>query len=137
MGSQVSEDSGSRFAVYVEGLSRVIGHADRAAPLRDYCAGLLAAEGRKSVEPMAAVTAPARASVQHQKLLHFVANAPWSDARMLTKVREMVLPVIERHGSIEAWIIDDTSFPKQGRPPVVWEQQFWGQPGKRAKCKVA
>ena len=50
----------------------MIGHADRAAPLRDYCAGLLAAEGRKSVEPMAAVTAPARVSVQHQKLLHFV-----------------------------------------------------------------
>src|SRR6266481_5373899 len=96
MGRQVSEDSESRFAVYVERLTSVIGHADRAAPLRDYCTGLLAADGRKSVEPMAAVTAPARASVQHQKLLHFVANAPWSDERMLTQVREMVLPVIER-----------------------------------------
>ena len=59
MGRQVSEGSGSRFATYVEGLTSVIGHADRAVPLRDYCVGLLAAEGRKSVEPMAAVTAPA------------------------------------------------------------------------------
>jgi SRSO17 transposase len=74
--SQLSQDSASRFTRYVEALTRVIGHADRAAPLRDYCVGLVAAEGRKSVEPMAAVTAPARVSVQHQKLLHFVANAP-------------------------------------------------------------
>ena len=49
MGRQVSEDSESRFARYVEGLTSVIGHADRTAPLRDYCVGLLAAEGRKSV----------------------------------------------------------------------------------------
>jgi hypothetical protein len=26
-------------------------------------------------------------------------------------VREMVLPQIERHGAIVAWIIDDTGFP--------------------------
>jgi len=33
---------------------------------------------------------------------------------VLAKVREMVLPTIEKDGPIEAWIIDDTSFPKQG-----------------------
>jgi len=51
-------DGADRFVAYVEELTSVIGHADRALPLRDYCAGLLTAEGRKSVEPMAAVTAP-------------------------------------------------------------------------------
>ena len=35
-----------RFAAYVEGLTSAIGHADREAPLRDYCVGLLATEGR-------------------------------------------------------------------------------------------
>jgi SRSO17 transposase len=70
-------DEGDRFAAYVEGLTSVIGHADRAGPLRDYCTGLLVAEGRRSVEPMAAVTAPSRVSAQHQKLLNFVASAPW------------------------------------------------------------
>ena len=102
MGRQVSEDSESRFATYVEGLTSVIGHADRATPLRDYCVGLVAAEGRKSVEPIAAVTAPAVVSVQHQKLLHFVANSPWPDEQVLAKVREMVVPAIERRGPIEA-----------------------------------
>ena len=108
---QAWQESEARFAEYVEGLTSVIGHADRAAPLKGYCIGLLAAEGRRSVEPMAAVIAPAGVSAQHQQLLHFVANSAWSDAAMLAKVQEMVLPAIERHGAIEAWIIDDTSFP--------------------------
>jgi len=136
MDHQASEDSESRFAAYVEGLTGVIGHADRAAPLRDYCVGLLAAEGRKSVEPMAAVTAPAGLSVQHQKLLHFVANAPWSDERVLAKVREMVVPAMERRGRIEAWIIDDTAFPKQGTHSVGVHHQYCGQLGKQANCQV-
>src|SRR6266567_1083214 len=136
MDRQALEDSESRFAAYVEGLTSVIGHADRAAPLRDYCVGLLAAEGRKSVEPLAAVTAPAGLSVQHQKLLHFVANAPWPDERVLAKVREMVVPAIERHGPIDAWIIDDTAFPKQGTHSVGVHHQYCGQLGKQANCQV-
>jgi hypothetical protein len=32
---------------------------------------------------MAAVTAPGRVSAQHPSLLHFVANAAWSDELML------------------------------------------------------
>jgi hypothetical protein len=59
-----------------------------------------------SVEPMAAVTAPARVSAQHQKLLHFVADATRSDERTLAKVHELVMPSITRHGQVEAWIIE-------------------------------
>ena len=126
-----------RFAAYVGELTKVIGHADREGPLRDYCSGLLATEGRRSVEPMAAVTAPARVSAQHQKLLHFVANATWSDEQMLAKVRELVVPSMTRHGPIEAWIIDDTSFPKKGRHSVGVHHQYCGQLGKQANCQVA
>jgi DDE superfamily endonuclease len=57
-----------RFAAYVEGLSSVLGHADRIGPLRDYCTGLILPGERKSVEPMAAKTAPARTAAQHQSL---------------------------------------------------------------------
>jgi SRSO17 transposase len=125
-----------RFTTYVGALTKVIGHADREGPLRDYCSGLLATEGRRSVEPMAAVTAPARVSAQHQKLLHFVANAAWSDELMLAKVRELVVPSMTRHGPIEAWIIDDTSFPKKGRHSVGVHHQYCGQLGKQANCQV-
>ena len=133
---QAWQESEARFCEYVEGLTSVIGHADRAAPLKGYCIGLLAAEGRRSVEPMAAVIAPAGVSAQHQQLLHFVANSAWSDAAMLAKVQEMVLPAIERHGAIEAWIIDDTSFPKQGKHSVGVHRQYCGQLGKQANCQA-
>jgi SRSO17 transposase len=115
----------------------VIGHADRAGPLRSYCVGLMAACGRKSVEPLAAVTAPDRVSAQHQSLLHFVNQAGWSDAAVLSKVREMVLPAIEGQGPIEAWIIDDTGIPKKGRHSVGVGRQYCGQVGKPDNCQVS
>jgi SRSO17 transposase len=92
---------------------------------------------RKSVEPMAAVTAPGRTASQHQSLLHFVGNAAWSDEKVLAKVHEMVLPAIERQGPIEAWIIDDTGFPKKGEHSVGVARQYCGQLGKQDNCQVA
>jgi SRSO17 transposase len=65
------EESEARFAAFVERLSQAIGHRDRTGPLRDYGAGLLAGCERKSVEPLAAITAPARVSAQHQSLFAF------------------------------------------------------------------
>jgi SRSO17 transposase len=126
-----------RFSAYFEGLVSVIGHADRARPLRDYCTGLLMPCERKSVEPIAAVTAPERTAAQHQSLLHFVGEGRWSDEKVLAKVREMVLPVIERAGPIEAWIIDDTAFPKKGAHSVGVARQYCGQLGKQDNCQVA
>ena len=66
MGLRGKKDSESRFVRYVEGLVSVIGHADRAGPLHDYCVGLMLPSERKSVEPMAASTAPERTAAQHQ-----------------------------------------------------------------------
>src|SRR3954453_9505471 len=92
MDHPIAADSASRFEAYVEGLVSVIGHAGRARPLRDYCVGLMMPCERKSVEPMAAVTAPERTAAQHQSLLHFVGEGRWSDERVLAKVRETVRP---------------------------------------------
>ena len=72
---------------------------------------------RKSVEPMAAKSS-ARTAAQHQSLLHFVGIAPWSDEKRSGQGARAVLPAIEKHGPIEAWIIDDTGFPKQGKHSV-------------------
>src|ERR1700687_2473421 len=80
-----SASSEARFLAYVEGLVRVIGQAAGSLPLHVSCLGLLRRGGPRSVEPMAAVTAPARVAAQHQSLLHFVGNAPWSDERVLAR----------------------------------------------------
>jgi len=137
MSLQGSDGSDGRFSSYVEGLASVIGHADRVTPLRDYCTGLMMPCQRKSVEPMAAVTAPARTAAQHQSLLHFVGQASWSDEKVLAKVCETVLPAIERAGPIEAWIIDDTGFPKKGKHSVGVARQYCGQLGKQDNCQAA
>jgi SRSO17 transposase len=137
MDLRTRKEIGGRFNAYVGALTKVIGHADRNEPLRDYCAGLLATEGRRSVEPIAAVTDPGCVSVQHQKLLHLVANSPWSDERVLAKVCELVMPSMTRHVPIEAWIIDDTAFPKKGEHSVGVHHQYCGQLGKQANCQVA
>ena len=86
MGFAGAKDIELRFAGYVERLVSVIGHADRSGPLRDYCTGLVMPCERKSVEPMAAITAPERTAAQHQSLLHFVGQGGWSDAEVLGKV---------------------------------------------------
>ena len=137
MGRRGQDTSETRFSAYVNDLVSVIGHADRARPLRDYCTGLLMPCERKSVEPIAAVTAPERTAAQHQSLLHFVGEGRWSDEKVLAKVGEMVLPVIERAGPIEAWIIDDTAFPKKGTHSVGVARQYCGQLGKQDNCQVA
>ena len=129
--------SAGRLANYLNGLTDGIGHAARVGPMRDYCTGLLMPCERKSVEPMAAATAPARASAQHQALLHFVGEGAWSDEAVLAKVREMVLPQIERHGAISAWILDDTGFPKHGSHSVGVTHQYCGQLGKQTNCQAA
>jgi SRSO17 transposase len=130
-------ESESRFRTYVDELGGVVGHPARKQPLQDYCIGLMGPSERKSVEPIAAVTAPARTSAQHQSLLHFVGESDWSDEDVLTKVRQIVLPSFEAHGSVEAWIIDDTGFPKQGKHSVGVAAQYCGQLGREGNCQVA
>ena len=132
-----SDDSAERFSAYLQELASVIGHAARIGPMRAYCSGLLLDCERKSVEPIAAATAPHATGAQHQSLLHFLANGEWSDETVLAKVRELVLPQMERHGPIEAWIIDDTSFPKHGSHSVGVAHQYCGELGKQANCQVS
>ncbi len=133
----MAAESEDRFAAYVEALSAALGHADWRGPFRDYCLGLLMPVERKSVEPLAAVTAPGRTAAQHQSLLHFVGQGGWSDGRVMVAIRDQVLPSIERHGAIEAWIIDDTGFPKKGKHSVGVTRQYCGQLGKQDNCQVA
>ncbi len=134
-----SESGGSeaRFNTYLDALTATLGHADRAAPFQSYCTGLLLPGERKSVEPMAARLEPERVQATHQSLHHLVAKADWSDEAMLTAVRSQVLPAIEQHGAINAWIVDDTGFPKKGTHSVGVARQYCGQLGKQDNCQVA
>jgi SRSO17 transposase len=127
-----------RFEGYVSMIAMQLGHADRVEPFRGYCTGLLLPGERKSVEPMAARLAPRQVRSEHQRLHHFVADAPWSDQAVLGAVRSHVLGEIEAHaGAPEVLLIDDTGYPKQGTHSVGVARQYCGQLGKQDNCQVA
>jgi SRSO17 transposase len=78
MGSAVEAFLGAaaqRFRAYVERLARAWAMPDRREPLRGYLTGLVLPGTRKSVEPMAALLAPARVRQTHPSLHHLVADA--------------------------------------------------------------
>ena len=129
--------SESRFAFYVEHLASALGHADRRAPFRSDCAGLIPPGERKSIEPIAARLEPRRVQGAHQSRRHFVANADWSQEALLRRVRTFVLPAIETSGRIRVWIVDDTGFPKKGVHSVGVARQYCGQLGKQDNCQIA
>jgi len=118
-------------------LANAAGHADRHTPLKNYCTALLLPGERKSVEPMAARLAPDNVRRMHQSLHHLVADAPWNDEEVLAEVRRYVLPSMQKHSPVVAWIVDDTGFPKQGKHSVGVTRQYCGQVGKQDNCQAA
>ncbi len=123
-----------RFAAYVGAVGSALAHADRQGPFHAYRRGLILPGERKSVEPLAARVHPDQVSAAHQSLHHLVAKAAWSDEALLAAVRAQVLPAL---GSVTAWIVDDTSFPKKGTHSVGVARQYCGALGKTDNCQVA
>ncbi len=124
------------FERYMAHLSRGLGHSDRHAGLRGYTTGLMSPLQRKSVEPMAAHMDPLNVRSRHQSLHHFVADANWSDERMLLGICQWVVPLMDFNDG-GWWIIDDTGFPKQGRHSAGVARQYCGMLGKQDNCQVA
>lgn len=127
----------SRFDEYVDLLAGVVGHADRRAPLFAYCHGLVLPGDRKSVEPMAARLNPTHVRSMHQSMNHFVSASEWSDEAMLRAVRNYALGPLLSLAPLEAWIVDDTGFPKKGKHSVGVANQYCGCLGKNANSQNA
>jgi SRSO17 transposase len=118
-----------RFKAFMVPLVAALGRSERRAAATSYVQGLLMPGQRKSIEPMAA-----RLGVPSQRLQQFVADSPWDENALWGVIRRRVLPHLE---PLEAWIVDETGWLKQGRHSVGVARQYCGAVGKRANCQVS
>jgi SRSO17 transposase len=103
-----------------------------------YLQGLLLDGDRKSVEPLSRrVTLPEGLSSKdpEQALQQFVNQSPWDEQKVLRRYRARMAEAFASPEGI--FIIDDTSFPKQGSHSVGVQRQYCGALGKKANCQVA
>ena len=103
-----------------------------------YLQGLLLDGERKSVEPLARrVTLPEGLASKdpEQALQQFVNQSPWDHHAVLRRYRARLAQAFAHPDGI--FVIDDVSFPKQGRHSVGVQRQYCGALGKKANCQVA
>lgn len=127
-----------RLVRFFDQIGAELGSPGRRESFAIYAMGILGDGDRKSVEPIAARACvdPKRIDAVHQRLLHFASNSPWSDHRVRAIAARHALDEMTRREPIEAWIIDDTGFLKQGTHSVGVQRQYSGSAGKIANCQV-
>jgi SRSO17 transposase len=93
-----------------------------------YLRGLMLDGKRKSIEPMAARLPDG----DEQCLQQFVNQSPWDPV----PVRRALARRMSRELAPEAWVIDDTGFPKFGKMSVGVARQYSGALGKIGNCQI-
>jgi|SRR5262245_10679686 len=103
-----------------------------------YLQGLLLDGERKSIEPLSRrITLPQGLTSKdpEQALQQFVNQSPWDERQVLRRYRTRMAETFASPEGI--FVIDDVSFPKQGRHSVGVQRQYCGALGKKANCQVA
>jgi len=93
-----------------------------------YVRGLMLEGRRKSIEPMAARLPEG----DEQGLQQFVNQSPWRWEIVRANLAARMVGEIEP----EAWIVDDTGFPKKGRWSVGVARQYSGTLGRIDNCQI-
>jgi SRSO17 transposase len=94
-----------------------------------YLRGLIEDGARKSLEPLVARLGD---EADYQSMQQFLADSPWDPALVVRAVAERVAPAI----GVEAWVLDDTGFPKDGKDSPGVKRQYSGTLGKRGNCQI-
>lgn len=100
--------------------------------------GLILDGERKSIEPLSRkVTRPPGLEVADldQALQQFVGQSTWDERSVWTRYRSVMAETFASPAGI--FVVDDTSFPKQGKHSVGVQRQYCGAAGKTANCQVA
>ena len=126
-----------RLEAYFQRIGDVLGEDSRRGSFAIYAMGLLGEGERKSIEPIAARACPepGKTDAMHQRLLHFAVNSRWSDREVRQAAASYALEAMTQREPLEAWIIDDTGFLKQGKHSVGVQRQYTGSAGKITNCQ--
>ncbi len=108
---------------------RAMNHPVQRSNAEVYVRGLLAAGARKSLEPL---VGRLDGDGDYQSLQQFLADSPWDSGRLMQAVAECVAPVV----GAEAWVLDDTGFPKDGKHSPGVKRQYSGTLGKIGNCQI-
>ena len=103
-----------------------------------YLRGLITDGERKSIEPLSRrVPLPAELAVKdpEQALQQFVSQSPWDEQAVWRRYRAVMAECFADPKGIS--VIDDTTFPKQGKHSVGVQRQYCGALGKKANCQCA
>ena len=125
---------------FFQQLGSLLGRSERRASFALYARGLLSDLERKSVEPIAARACPGDpkgCARTHDHLLHFLGASPWNDNDVRLFASDFALDEITKTEPLEAYVIDDTGFLKQGTHSVGVQRQYTGTAGKIANCQIA
>lgn len=116
-----------RLETFAADVFAALARSDQRAKGQLYVRGLLLDGRRKSMQPMAV-----RLGVDHQGLQQFVTTSTWDTAAVRQRLARRAVEVV----GPDAWVIDDTGFPKDGtRSPCV-ARQYSGTLGKVANCQI-
>ena len=128
----------ARLETFLEDVGALLRDKRRKASFATYALGLLGEGDRKSVEPIAAraVGGAAHVDAAHQRLLHFLTDSVWDDRAVRRMAARYALKFMTAEQPIEASVIDDTGFLKQGTHSVGVQRQYTGSAGKIANCQV-
>jgi SRSO17 transposase len=94
-----------------------------------YMRGLIEQGPRKSLEPMVARLG---GEADYESLQNFLAVSPWDPGAVVRAVAERVSTEID----VEAWVLDDTGFPKDGKDSPGVKRQYSGTLGKIGNCQI-
>jgi SRSO17 transposase len=121
---------------YIESFVEGMGRPERRRAMGWYITGLLLDGERKSIEPMAArlVDDESEIAAMRQRLHGCIAESAWSDNEMRAR---LALKIDRELAGIEAFVVDDTGFPKKGDHSVGVQRQYCGTLGRRDNCQVA
>lgn len=131
-------DGIQRLEQYFRMLGDVLGNESRRGSFAIYAMGLLGDAERKSIEPIAARACPnpRETDAMHQRLLHFAVDSQWSDREVRREASQYALSAMTQREPVEAWIVDDTGFLKQGTHSVGVQRQYTGSAGKITNCQI-